>query len=199
MSRYLGHALIALNLLLAGLLLTLWFDRQGNLRNSHWTPPVPIKPDLSGGLGPIAREGGDDVGRFVAMLDRPLFSPSRRPPPPPAVVIAPPPDPLANIQVVGVYAGANAGGIIARVDGKMRRVSINEKIGDWTIQGISGRDVTFARGAERRVIRLAPGRAAPAGTPIAPKASSSWTPAAAALAIGESKQLKAESYEPLAA
>ena len=156
MKRYVSHVLLALNLLLAGILIWMWLDGSGRLRNVHWTPPAAIKPDFSQLMNRPATQNED--ARYVAVLDRPLFSPTRRPPPPPAVVIAPPPDPLANVQVVGLFVGSTGGGIIARVDGKMRRLGLNEKIGDWAIQRIDGRDVIFARGGESRTIRLAPGR-----------------------------------------
>lgn len=161
MRRYLSHALFALNVLLAGLLLSMWVDRTGALRNTRWVPPAAIKPDFVQLLYRSSTQSTDDVARYVAMLDRPLFSPSRRPPPPPpppVVVVPPPPDPLANVQILGVFNGTEGSGMVARVDGKVRRLKVTEKIGDWTFDKVDGRDVTFARGSERRVIRLAPAR-----------------------------------------
>lgn len=163
MKRYLMHILVALNAVLVLALLAMWFDAGGQLRNARWPLPAAIKPDFAAMLAPLAMQRTDDVSRFVATLDRPLFSPTRRPPPPPAP--APPPDPLANIQLFGVYSGPEGGGLIARVDGKMRRANLKDKIGDWTITRIVDRDVTFARGAEVRVVTLAkrqPATAAPA-------------------------------------
>ena len=37
----------------------------------------------------------------------------------------------------------------------MRRVKINETIGQWTLKSISGRDITFGQGDEKRQLRLA--------------------------------------------
>jgi hypothetical protein len=158
MKRRVLPMLVTLNLALVVVLVAMWFDRGGQLRNARWTPPAAIKPDFTAMLSPLARQNADDVSRFVATLDRPLFSPNRRPPPPPVVVAAPPPDPLANIQLFGVYSGSGAGGIIARVDGKMRRASVNDKIGEWTIKQIVDRDVTFVRGGESRIISLKRGK-----------------------------------------
>jgi len=157
--------LIGLNALLAALLVTLWVGRDGKLRKMRWAEPVAVKPDLQAMVPVLARPGADSAAQFVATLDRPLFSPTRRPPPV-VPVQAPPPDPLANIQLFGVYAGADGGGIIARVDGKMRRARINEKIGDWTIKEIADRNVTFVRGGESRVVRLIRGQ--PPGSSAAP-------------------------------
>jgi hypothetical protein len=157
--------LVALNAVLAVLLLGLWFDTGRHLRNAHWQRPVAVTPDFAGMLAPFARQERDNVSQFVAVLDRPLFSPNRRPPPPPPPVATPAPDPLANIQLFGVYSGPDGGGIIARVDGKMRRAAINDKIGDWTISRIADRDVTFVRGGEARVVSLVRGK--PSGSAVA--------------------------------
>ena len=53
-----------------------------------------------------------------------------------------------------MYEGAKSGGIIARVDGKAKRARLHDRIGDWTITGIDGRDVTFSRNGESRVLSL---------------------------------------------
>jgi hypothetical protein len=166
MKRYVMAVLMAVNLALVAGLLAFWFDSGGRLRNSAWQRPAAIKPDFASLLAPLATQGSDNVGQFVATLDRPLFSPSRRPPPPPSPVVVPPPDPLANIQLFGVYSGPDGGGIIARVEGKMRRAAINDKIGEWTISKIADRDVTFVRGGERRVVSLVRGKAS--GSTVAP-------------------------------
>jgi hypothetical protein len=136
------------------LLLLLWFDAQGHLRNARWTSPAPVRPGFAA-MAPRATIGlAMAPGEAAAVLQKPLFSPSRRPPPPVAVTVAAPPDPLANIRLVGVYGSSEGGGIIANVDGKSRRAGVNEKIGDWTVQRIADRSVTFTRGAETRVVEL---------------------------------------------
>jgi hypothetical protein len=169
MKRYVMPALVVLNAVLAVLLLALWFDPGGQLRNARWQRPVAITPDFTGMLAPFARQQHDNVSQFVAVLDRPLFSPTRRPPPVVAKADAPPPDPLANIKLFGVYSGPDGGGIIARVDGKMRRAAINDKIGEWTISRIADRDVTFVRGNETRVVSLVRGKASgSSAVPAAP-------------------------------
>lgn len=160
--------LVGLNVLLAAVLLALWVGRDGKLRNANWSEPPAIRPDLSSMVPALAAPGGDSASQFVATLDRPLFSPIRKPPPAVSAQSAPPPDPLANIQLFGVYAGSGGGGIIARVDGKMRRARINEKIGDWTIKEVVDRNVTFVRGDESRVIRLARGQQPGSSVPAAP-------------------------------
>ena len=167
MKRYVVPALVILNFALLAALGALWFDAGGQLRNATWQRPAAIKPDFAAMLAPLAFPGGDNTGQFVATLDRPLFSPNRRPPAVAATASAPP-DPLANIQLVGVYSGPEGGGIIARIDGKMRRAAVKDKIGEWTISRIADRDVTFVRGGETRVVSLVRGKAS--GSSAAPAA-----------------------------
>jgi hypothetical protein len=193
MKRYLTLALLTVNLALVAVLLALWVDSGGRLRNSAWQRPAAIKPDFASLLAPLATQGSDNVGQFVATLDRPLFSPSRRPPPPPAPVVAPPPDPLANIQLFGVYSGPDGGGIIARVEGKMRRAAINDKIGEWTISRIADRDVTFVRGGEARVVSLVRGR--PSGSKTAPAAPPAPAPPVSQIIPGQPRPGRASEEE----
>lgn len=164
MKRYALHALVVLNVLLAGFLVWLWVGQDGQLRNVKWTPPSAIKPDFSAPPHASSKSPRPDMSLVVATLDRPLFSPNRRPPPPVvagAVAAEPPPDPLGNVLIQGVYSGAGTGGIIANVDGVSKRVSINEKIGDWTLKSIEERDVKFVRNDESRVVQLLRARPTP--------------------------------------
>ncbi len=168
MKRYTIHLLATLDLLLALALSWLWFDASGQLRNVHWAPPAPQKPDFSGALPPATPANAADVSRFLATLERPLFSPSRRPPPPVVVVAPPPPpppDPLNTIQLFGLFAGKDSAGVLAKVDGKMRRIHLTETVGDWSLKAIQDRDITFVRGAETRVLPLVHARPPPPPAP----------------------------------
>ena len=156
--------LLMLTALLAGGLAWLWFDQAGTLRNVNWVAPAPLKPELGKVSSPPPGAVGSNPTQYLAMLERPLFAPDRRPPPPPAlpgsVAAPPPPDPLANIQISGIFSGAIPG-IIANVDGKLRRVKVNEAIGPWTLKSIEGRNVTFSQGSESRQLRLLYSRLGP--------------------------------------
>lgn len=135
----------------------LWVDPAGQLRPQHWTPPVPIQPDVSAPKFPAGLEvrQAPGAGAYFAILDRPLFAPDRRPPPPPdAVPEAPKPDPLAGLTLYGIFQGPDFSGIVARVNDRVRRVRLNEAMGDWTVKAIEGREVTFVRGDESRTMRL---------------------------------------------
>ena len=150
--------LLVVSLLLAGGLAWLWFDESGQRRDVVWTPPAPLAPELAKPLKPgdLALSGAPSVSptQYFALLERPLFAPDRRPPPPPAPPAAPPPpDPLANIQISGIFTGERAG-IIAKVDGKSRRIAVNDSVGAWTLKSVVGRDVTFAQGSDSRQLRL---------------------------------------------
>lgn len=132
-----------------------------------------------------------DASRFMAILDRPVFSPTRRPPPPPPppkVVVPVRPDPLDSIHLYGLFSGAGGGGVIARVEGKTRRIKVSEAVGDWSLKEIRPRDVVFAKGGDTRVVPLmqasqAAGAVPPRpafAAPVWPGAAPAPTPAPAA-------------------
>ena len=153
MRRHVTALLVAVNAALALLLAAMWVTPEGKLRNVAWQPPAAIKPEFSAAL---TTNSEMNIGGFMATVDRPLFSPNRLPPPVKAAsAAAPPVDPLANIRLHGVYVGQGIGGIIATVDGKSRRIRLNEPVGEWTVASIKDREVTFTRAGESRVIRLA--------------------------------------------
>ncbi|MFT3817640.1 MAG: hypothetical protein QM750_08455 [Rubrivivax sp.] len=148
---------------LAGLLAWLWLRPDGHGAVLHWQPPAPLRPALD---APAALPAPDvDLGRYVATLDRPLFVSSRRPPPPPppasvpAVVVDTPPD----LRVLGLYGrraegeGAVAGGtggMIARVDGQVKRVRIGEAVGRWTLKALRPGEAVLALGDTEQVYPL---------------------------------------------
>lgn len=152
-------AIIALPVVLGVVLLALWLSPAGRLRGVHWEPPAPLLPDLSSPAIANLQEAGNvaDPSQFAAILERPLFSPGRRPPPPvvvPVVVPPPPPDPLEKVRILGVFAGASGTGAIAEVDGKSRRLMQGDAIGEWNLVGVAGSDVTFRNSGQTRVLSL---------------------------------------------
>ncbi len=153
--------LALLNLLAVAGLAYLWLDQQGKLRNITWMAPLPVYPVIAAAPVP-GKPGNTEPAAFFATLERPLFAPDRRPPPPPPPVLPPPPpDPLAGAQLLGLVAG-EAGGVIIRAEGKVRRIKLTQKLGDWTLQSIEARNATFARANETRVVPLSYSRL---GTP----------------------------------
>ena len=167
---------------------SLWVDTNGQWRHLVWIAPAAIAPGLQppASLTPAAASNPPPL--YTSVLDRPVFAPDRRPPPPPAPPAPPPPpDPLADIKLYGVFSG-DVAGVIARVEGKMRRVKINDTLGEWTLKQVDDRTVTFTKGDEKRELKLAYAplgapAAAPAGRPAAgqpPGANPAATPSAAA-------------------
>lgn len=144
--------------LLAGLG-ALWLDPDvpTAVRPITWSPPVPLPPDFSTTGLPNVLHGPPVVSvAYVAVLDRPLFAADRRqPPPPPPPAPPPPPDPLANLTLLGVFSSESGGGIVARFGAKVQRVRVSELVGEWVVQGVKGREVTFKRGEETRTVFLA--------------------------------------------
>lgn len=157
--------LLLLVALLSAGLASLWVDPQGHWRNIAWKPPEAKSPDVSSPAGLMLVAPGEAATAYASIQARPLFAPDRRPPPPPPPPVPPPPpDPLADIQLYGVFSGESAG-IVARVEGKMRRIKVNEALGEWTLKNIDGRTVTFAKGDEKRQLKLA---YAPLGARVPP-------------------------------
>ena len=172
MKQYTTRILGAVLCLLGAALAWLWLGTNGTLRNVHWQEPQAHQPDFGSMAAQLPKQDPADLSRFMATLERPLFSPSRRPPPPPPPPTVapppPPPDPLASVQLFGVFADAEGkGGIIARVEGKPKRIHTGQSIGAWTLKSIEGRNVTLERGAEVRVLNLAHVRVAAPAVPVA--------------------------------
>jgi hypothetical protein len=147
--------LMVLDAVLLVILLILWVSPDGSLRNTAWSPPAPLMPDLAGML-----PGGEHNGvpeKAVSLLEKPLFSTDRAPPPPVIKTVKAqpaPPDPLGNVRVLGIFKSGGSGGILASVDGKPKRFLLNETLGPWTIKSIDGLDVTFAQGSQTRVLSM---------------------------------------------
>jgi hypothetical protein len=144
--------LVLMVLVLSGGVASLWLDQHGNLRNISWAVPAAIAPEITAPVNPLPPPGAAAVGSYASIQERPLFAPDRRPPPPPPPPA--PPDPFIGIQIYGIYSGGN-GGILARVEGKVRRIKINDAIGGWTLKSIEGRKINFAQGKQTRQLMLA--------------------------------------------
>jgi len=170
MKRYALHLLLLINAGLFIFLAWMWIGLDGSIRNVHWQAPEPHRTDFAAMLPALPGVTNADTAQFIAMLDRPLFSFTRKPPPPP-----PPPKPAEEVQVdnlstarlSGVFTGDGAGGIIIEVAGKHRRARLNDNIDGWTLQSISGRNVTFTKSGQTRVLQL-PRAAVTAYTGMAP-------------------------------
>lgn len=153
------RALWILNICLAVGLAWLWVDETGQSRPQTWAAPVALGAGVAARADSMAAHSLANPLQYVAILDRPLFAPNRRPPPiPESPALAPPPSPdvLASLRVVGLYEAEGASGLLGRVDGKTRRVSLGGVIDGWTLAEIQGREAVFRQGADERRIKLVP-------------------------------------------
>lgn len=176
MNRYALHALVGLNLLLALLLAFLWIGPDGQPRSLQWQPPAPQTTDYAAMLPEIPGAVPMSTGTIMALLERPLFTITRRPAPPPKAAEAPPPDTLSTARLMGLYAGQGQGGVILHIGGKNRRLRIQEQIEGWTLSAIDQRSATFTSGSTQRTLQLLKGNLAnftgqaPVAEPPAPLA-----------------------------
>jgi general secretion pathway protein N len=129
--------------------------------------PVTAKPHQS---APRREMGnplwGVPLGSLSATLERPLFSPSRRPPAVAAVAAPPPPPPpkaeapeQPQLSLVGTVIGATGsiGVFTDQATKEIVRLGIGERHDGWILHAIDERAATFER--DRREVTLAlPGR-----------------------------------------
>ena len=167
MRRTLLVLIVANAMALAGVA-AMWFDLEGHVRNTSWVAPVALVPDLSD-YKVAAFTEVQDPGHFVPTVERPLFAPDRRlppPPPPPAAVVAPVVDSLADARLYGIVAGER-GAVLIHAEGRMRRVQLTQKVGEWTLQSTEERSAVFEREGTTRTIKLEYASLKQASTPVA--------------------------------
>ena len=103
----------------------------------------------AGLANPVAAQSLDQLS---STLERPLFSPSRRPPapPPPPVVQAPPPPtpppPPPDLVLFGVVMDGEGARAVVRAgaDKKILRAQIGDDIDGWKVSQIEGRKVVLS-------------------------------------------------------
>lgn len=156
MRKYASYMLVGLNVLLAMGLVWLWVAPNGQLRNIAWQAPEAHTTDYGASIPELPGVANADTSRFIAMLDRPLFSPTRRPPPPPPPPQADkaPEDNLSTAQLSGIFLGANDGGIIVQIAGKHRRLRLREQLEGWTLTSVQDRSVVFSKDGQTRALQL---------------------------------------------
>ena len=193
MRRYLIPLLLVMNFALLAGLAWQWVTPAGEMRSVRWLPPAPIKPVLTDSVFP---SWSADLGSFMAALDRPLFSATRKPPAKPepaAVVIA---DTLGDVRILGLYSNGTTGGAIVRAEGKVRRVRPGDALGGWTVKEVRPLELVLARGAEQRSLDVKRGPDVAADLPDNPAAPSAGTgPGSVATADQQNQRRQREADE----
>lgn len=113
---------------------------------------VAIAQDRSA-AAPTNPVAAQSLEQLSAIVDRPLFSPSRRPPAPPPepapVAQAPeppPPPPPPNLVLFGVVMDGESARAVVRAgaDKRMIRAQIGDEIDGWKVSQIEGRKVVLS-------------------------------------------------------
>jgi len=202
MTRQVSPLALAALALMALALAALWFGPGPAAAWRQWQPPAPQAPNLDDAKAATLQFNPAAGAAYPAVLQRPLMDASRRPAPPPASTAsepaAPPPTAIEQVTMQGIVAGPTLTGVFLQEDGAARFVRLGEKVGDWTLDSIHGRDIIFKRGAEQHRIELlpapqpdpkqaqagdkakaAPGQPTPAAAPRPPGAGPAQAPQAA--------------------
>lgn len=168
--------------LLAVILAALWLGPEPLAAWRAWSPPAPQAPNLDDVQTALLKANPAATAAYPAIMERPLFQPSRRleaAASAPAAA-APPPTAIEQIKLLGLISGADLTGVMLEEQGQQRFVRRGEKVGDWTLDAIEERFAVFTRDGERKQIELPytyvtqpKDAAAPAGAkkPGAPPAS----------------------------
>lgn len=193
MKRNILLLLVLTNVVLTLVLASLWVAPDGRMRNVRWQPPAPVISDYLQMLPALPERARVDTGRFMVLLERPLFALTRRPPPPPPPpipVVATAPDNLSTARLSGIFMGSGTGGAIIHIGGRNRRVRLNESVDGWVLQSIGGRSVTFSSGGQTRVLQLpraalttSSGQNLQAGVPTVPAVTQPSLPSSAVGAL----------------
>jgi hypothetical protein len=114
--------------------------------------PAPAQGSNGGTLSnPLAAQ---PIEAFSAIVDRPLFSPSRHGAPAPLATrdseTRTPPPPQPNLVLTGVVMDGTSARVIVLVgpERKIVRAEIGDEIGGWTVSQISGRELVLSLGGQ---------------------------------------------------
>lgn len=137
----------------------------------------PREPSPSLGANPL---WGVPLSALRATLERPLFSPSRRPPaPPPAalpVAEAPPPPPPEPEHPLLALLGTVVGGpqniavVRDQSTNSLVRVRVGEAVSGWTLRTVEPRSVTVEKDSHSVTVALPAPGSAPSVPPSVPVA-----------------------------
>jgi general secretion pathway protein N len=126
-------------------------------------PPTPAEPP-----GEVTLARLPPLERFTAIVDRPLFSPSRRPPPPvetPVEEVAAPedePEPLPpdnaapEVRFVGTVGQGGAMTALVVRDGQepVIKLRVGDEVDGWRVSSVSASQLVIEHEAERLVLTI---------------------------------------------
>ena len=173
--------LVAINVALALLLAALWLAPGAPAAWRNWQPAAPQAPALDDVRAATLVANAAATASYPAVVERPLMDPTRRPQTPAsapsAAASVPPPTAIDQVRLRGIVAGPALNGVLIDQEGKTSFVRRGERVGDWTLESLRGREADFVRNGEHRRIELPvafgasdPGAAAPGARPAAPTA-----------------------------
>ena len=133
----------------------------GPVATAGGTPPLDALPEETAFVMPPEQS-------FAAILERPLFSPTRRPPPE-GIASAAGPVPTLKIDVVGIVISEQEqfALILTENSKEVVRLSAGDEFQGWTLEEIEPERVTFRRGEIEEQIELSFDRP----PPVQPKRS----------------------------
>lgn len=175
--------------LLTAALAALWLAPGPQERWRQWQAPPPQAPQLDDVQAANLRANPAARANYPAVLERPLFSPARRPQVSASAAVAAPPAPSAieQIRLRGLVAGPTLTGVMLHEDGKSRFVRVGESVGGWTLERVQARAAVFVRAGQQRQIALdvaSDAAAPPAGAPRpAPAPATAASPSANAAPV----------------
>jgi len=164
-------ALAAACALLALTLAALWLGPGPVAAWRAWSPPAPQAPNLDDARAALLDASPAATAAYPAVLERPLLQASRRPDPAAsgaAAADAPPPAAIEQVKLLGLVTGRELTGVLLDEQDERRFVRLGEKVGDWTLGAIDGRNAVFTRDGERKPIELPFTYLSPVGAAAAP-------------------------------
>ena len=137
----------------------------------HWTPPSAQKPGDDMFRAEALSLARVDPGSLQQMVERPLLQSDRRPP---AVdkVATNEPDPLANVQLLGVFGSGTTGGVLLKAEERVSRLRVGERTGRWTLQAVGAAQADFITADGRRSSLVLQRQPQPGAVPSAPQPAS---------------------------
>lgn len=155
LKRHALQLLVGLNVVLFGILVACWVTPSGALRGATWAAPAPRLTDFASQLPALPGPAPADITAFVGLLERPLFSPTRRPPAAtPQDTPAAKADNFSTAKLTGIFNSAGASGLIMHMGDKDMRVQLHQSLDGWTLKSLTDREATFASGGQTRVLQL---------------------------------------------